>query len=319
MRRKLMVLLALCLFAVPVMAQQADSITVTPNELAERIIQEAKKHIGTPYRWAANGPSAFDCSGFTRYVYKQFGYSIPRTARNQGETLRPVLGDMSSLQKGDLILFGNHWNNKTIGHVGIFIELSEDGRDFTFIHSAHGGVQISRLSEQYYLERFKGAVRVIPDFIDIEEEENPQPMRVEAFDGVTAPQLDTLQLGDNDRRIIIFGDGKWVYVEADGSITTPEQSDRIVLGSDGSWFILRGTGVRIPSIIESNDAAHAYESGSGSGSSSGGSGPVYYTVKSGDTLGKIANKYHTTVNTLCRLNNMRSTDILKVGRRLRVK
>lgn len=314
-----MVLLAFCLFAVPVMAQQADSITVTPNELAERIIQEAKKHIGTPYRWAANGPSAFDCSGFTRFVYKQFGYSIPRTARSQGETLRPVLGDMSSLQKGDLLLFGNHWNNRTIGHVGIFIELTEDGRDLTFIHSAHGGVQISRLSEQYYLERFKGAVRVIPDFIDIEEEENPQqPLRAEAFDGVTAPQLDTLQLGDNDRRIIIFGDGKWVYVEADGSITAPEQSDRIVLGSDGSWFILRGTGVRIPSIIESNDAAHAYESGSGP-DSGGGNGPVYYTVKSGDTLGKIANKYHTTVNALCRLNNMRSTDILKVGRRLRVK
>ena len=312
-----MVLLAICLFAVPVMAQQADSITVTPNELAERIIQEAKKHIGKPYRWAANGPSAFDCSGFTRYVYRQFGYNIPRTARHQGETLRPVLGDMSSLQKGDLILFGNHWNNRTIGHVGIFIELDEDGRDFTFIHSAHGGVQISRLSEQYYLERFKGAVRVIPDFIDIEEKETPQPMKADAFEGVTAPQLDTLQLGDNDRRIIMFGDGTWVYVEADGSIVNPDQSDRIVLGNDGSWFILRGTGVRIPSIVESNEAAHAYESGSTSGS--GDSGPVYYTVKSGDTLGKIANKYHTTVNALCRLNNMRSTDVLRIGRRLRVK
>lgn len=313
-----MVLLALCLFALPVMAQQADSITVSPSELADRIIQEAKKHLGKPYRWAANGPSAFDCSGFTKYVYKQFGYDIPRTANHQGERLRPVLGDMSSLQKGDLILFGNHWNNKTIGHVGIFIELTSDGRDFIFIHSASGGVQISHLSEQYYLERFKGAVRVIPDFIDMEETEATEPMRADAFNGVQAPQIDTLKLGENDRRIIIFGDGKWVYVEADGTIVTPEQSDRIVLGSDGSWSILRGTGVRIPSIIESNAAAHAYEAGStGSGSSDG--GPVYYTVKSGDSLGKIATKYHTTVSALCRLNNMKATDVLKIGRRLRVK
>ena len=317
MKRKILVLLAICLFAVPAVAQQADSITVTPNELAERIIQEAKKHLGKPYRWAANGPSAFDCSGFTKYVYKQFGYNIPRTANHQGEQLRPVLGDMTSLQKGDLILFGNHWNNKTIGHVGIFIELTEDGRDFLFIHSAHGGVQISHLSEQYYLERFKGAVRVIPDFIDMEMPSG-EPMKADAYNGLCAPQLDTLKLGENDRRIIMFGDGKWAYIEADGSVVTPDQSDRIVLGSDGSWFILRGSGVRIPSIIESNEAAHAYEAGVTSGTSTD-SGPVYYTVKSGDSLGKIATKYHTTVSALCRLNNMKATDVLKIGRRLRVK
>lgn len=309
-----MVVLMCSLFAIPVLAQQADSITVSPAELADRIIQEAEKHIGKPYKWAANGPSSFDCSGFTKYVYKQFGYNIPRTARHQGESLRPVLGDMSSLQKGDLILFGNHWNNKTIGHVGIFIELTPDGRDFTFIHSAHGGVQISHLSEKYYLERFKGAVRVIPDFIVMDEEEPFQPLRAEAYDDMKAPQMDTLKLSENDRRIIIFADGNWVFVEADGSVVTPSQDDRIVLGGDGSWIILRGTGVTIPSIVEANESARAAES-RGEGSSS----VQYYTVKSGDSLGKIASKYHTTVKALCRLNNMKETDVLKIGRRIRVK
>ncbi|MBO6024442.1 MAG: LysM peptidoglycan-binding domain-containing protein [Bacteroidales bacterium] len=45
----------------------------------------------------------------------------------------------------------------------------------------------------------------------------------------------------------------------------------------------------------------------------------YYVIKKGDTLGKIAARHHTTVNSLCRLNGMKKTDKLKIGRRIRVK
>ncbi|MBR3489013.1 MAG: LysM peptidoglycan-binding domain-containing protein [Bacteroidales bacterium] len=44
----------------------------------------------------------------------------------------------------------------------------------------------------------------------------------------------------------------------------------------------------------------------------------YHTVRKGDTLGKIAKNYHTSVSSLCRLNNISSTSILRVGKRLRV-
>lgn len=44
----------------------------------------------------------------------------------------------------------------------------------------------------------------------------------------------------------------------------------------------------------------------------------YHKVRSGDTLGAIARKYHTTVSRLCRLNGIKSTTILRIGRRLRV-
>ena len=46
---------------------------------------------------------------------------------------------------------------------------------------------------------------------------------------------------------------------------------------------------------------------------------VYYKVRSGDNLGKIARRYHTSVSKICRLNGIRSTTILKVGRKLRVR
>lgn len=48
-------------------------------------------------------------------------------------------------------------------------------------------------------------------------------------------------------------------------------------------------------------------------------GAVYHKVKSGDTLGKIAKKYHTTVKAICRLNGIKETKVLQIGQRLRVK
>ena len=44
---------------------------------------------------------------------------------------------------------------------------------------------------------------------------------------------------------------------------------------------------------------------------------VYHRVKSGDTLGKIARIYGTTVSELCRLNGLRSTSILRIGQSIR--
>lgn len=45
----------------------------------------------------------------------------------------------------------------------------------------------------------------------------------------------------------------------------------------------------------------------------------YHTVKQGDTLYAIARKYHTTVDKICKLNKIRETTILQIGRKLRVK
>ena len=54
-----------------------------------------------------------------------------------------------------------------------------------------------------------------------------------------------------------------------------------------------------------------------SSGSSGNSGQ-YYTVKKGDTLGKIAKKYGTTVRKLCQLNNIKESKPLRIGQKLRV-
>ena len=45
----------------------------------------------------------------------------------------------------------------------------------------------------------------------------------------------------------------------------------------------------------------------------------YHTVRSGDTLGAIARKYGTSVSRICQLNNIKSTSILRIGQKLRVR
>ena len=45
----------------------------------------------------------------------------------------------------------------------------------------------------------------------------------------------------------------------------------------------------------------------------------YHTIKSGDTLGALAMKYHTTVRQICAWNGIKETTILRLGKKLRVR
>lgn len=80
--------------------------------LQQKIINEARRHLGKPYVWGATGPSSFDCSGFTQYVYKQaLGIDITRTTYTQINSGREV--SRSELQPGDLVF-------PSSGHVQIY-------------------------------------------------------------------------------------------------------------------------------------------------------------------------------------------------------
>ena len=83
--------------------------------LGQRIIQEASRHRGKPYQWGATGPSRFDCSGFTLYVFQQFGKSLPHNSGQQEAVTRDI--PMSQIQPGDLVF--THTNGR-ISHVGIY-------------------------------------------------------------------------------------------------------------------------------------------------------------------------------------------------------
>ena len=326
-----------------------DSVTLSASQVADLIIDEAYKHIGTPYRYGARGPKAFDCSGFTGYVYRQLGIVLSRSSKDQARDGRPVEGTYADMQKGDIIIFGARGNRKSIGHVGIFIEMMPDGQDFTFIHAAtHGGVTVSHIQEEYYATRFLGARRVLPDF-DIEVPEPEQePIDFEAdYGNVFLPIKDTLLLGEADRRIVLFGDGSWATVGEDGSLsggtaseTGPDLGARIILNPGGTWQVLpsRTSSMRVPSLAAGNATSGSASASTASSSPSSSVAPSstqqtsssaataadsteaqYHVIKSGDTLDKISKTYHTTIDSLCELNGITRKTILHIGRRLRVR
>lgn len=112
------------------------------------IIEFAKKQIGVPYVWAGNDPTGFDCSGFTSYVMKEFGKTLPRRAVDQEKSSRKV--KQKNAQKGDLVFFDN---GSGISHVGMIV--SEKGAPLQMIHaSSSKGVIITDITKsEYWLQR----------------------------------------------------------------------------------------------------------------------------------------------------------------------
>jgi hypothetical protein len=89
-----------------------DSGGVTGND----IVAEARRHLDKQYAYGGTGPNSFDCSGFTQYVYKQFGVSLPRVAEDQYHS--GPGRKVSDPRPGDLI-FGHARGGSGIQHVGI--------------------------------------------------------------------------------------------------------------------------------------------------------------------------------------------------------
>ena len=292
-------------------AASTDSVTVSTEALADRLIEDAKALLGTPYHYGSPGPRSFDCSGFTGYIYRKYGYDLERSSGGQARQGREVSGPWSNLQKGDIVVFAARRNANRVGHVGIFIELSADGKDFTFIHAAvKGGVIISHITEKYYSTRFLGARRVLPDFVKSPVDSLATPLPVDAV----LDTKDTLSLGEGDSRVLLLEDGRWMLIQGDGSLKASQDSANIILYSSGKWSRVENSSHRIPAGKTSQATATAVVTEKESSSER-----KYHTVKSGDTLSSIAARYGTSVDALCRLNGISRTTVLQIGRRLRVK
>ena len=79
---------------------------VIPKDLVDELLDYARTFIGTPYLWGASGPNQFDCSGFTSYVFREFGYNLPHNSTRQFQETRPV-ERFGELRKGDQSWCGN--------------------------------------------------------------------------------------------------------------------------------------------------------------------------------------------------------------------
>ncbi|GID50912.1 hypothetical protein Aca07nite_81870 [Actinoplanes capillaceus] len=114
--------------------QATNKMKVTVRASGAKVLAEAKKHKGALYLFGAAGPKRFDCSGFTKYVYKKAaGKSLPHKANSQQKYGKSV--SKSNKRIGDLIIF----RNGSYGyHAGIYA-----GNGYVY-DSPHSGARVGK-------------------------------------------------------------------------------------------------------------------------------------------------------------------------------
>lgn len=119
---------------------------------ARGLINVAFQYLGVPYVFGGTSPWGFDCSGFTQFVFRQCGISLPRTADVQYYNYPKV--SSSNLRPGDLVFFETYEPGPS--HCGIYIGGGE------FIHAGSStGVTVATLFGGYWGSRYIGAARAM--------------------------------------------------------------------------------------------------------------------------------------------------------------
>lgn len=136
-------------------AASQPSVPETVGSAIARAAYKARElalgFLGTPYRWGGTTPAAFDCSGFTRYIYAKLGVRLPRTAREQFKAGAVVKS--GQWKPGDLIFFD--MMKGYVSHVGMYLG------NLCFIHACNPrkGVRIDSLNKTQYKRCYVGARR----------------------------------------------------------------------------------------------------------------------------------------------------------------
>lgn len=144
----------------------------TSTTLQDDIIQYGRQYLGKPYRYAGKGPNSFDCSGYTSFVFRKFGYRLGSSSTGQDRQVSTI-ARRENLRKGDLVFFEGSRRSGRVGHVGIVTESFPNGQ-FKFIHaSTTSGVIISSSTEPYYASRYLRGGRVLEEDASYVTRRNP--------------------------------------------------------------------------------------------------------------------------------------------------
>ncbi|MFC7685744.1 LysM peptidoglycan-binding domain-containing protein [Ureibacillus sp. GCM10028918] len=122
-----------------------NSVTANGQAIYSEVLDLARSLIGTPYLFSGNTPAGFDCSGFVKYVYSNAGVDLLRKSSNDY-----FMKDTTIVENplpGDIIFFKNTYI-EGISHMGIYIG------DNQFIHAGSSGVQVAKLSYDYWSSKF---------------------------------------------------------------------------------------------------------------------------------------------------------------------
>ncbi len=289
---------------VNVMAVSAHSFQQN-IELRDSLVQYAKTLLNTPYRSGSKGPSTFDCSGFTHYVFQQFGVPLGESSRDQVYDGREVATDQ--LKKGDLVFFkGSNSRRDRIGHVGIVIGHNPDG-GFNFIHAAYdGGVRIDNSLENYYAKRYVTGCCVLAHDSLYHYNAVNIPISYNSYNNTSEP----VQFADVTDHQVKRGESLYLIARK-YHISEKKLKELNHLTSND---IKPGQKL----ILDENETRHNVSSNENTSKQETRSIETIHRVKHGESLYTIARKYHVREEKLKELNRLSSNDI-QPGEKLIVK
>lgn len=124
--------------------EPVEAASKSSSSVAKKVINTGKKYLKTPYKFGARSgrTSAFDCSSFTQYVYKQHGIKLPRSSRQQAKVGKYV--SKKNLRAGDLVFSDTNRDGK-INHVAIYMGNNR------LLHTYKVGVGVT-------ITKFKGTI-----------------------------------------------------------------------------------------------------------------------------------------------------------------
>lgn len=140
-------------------SEDEDDRSENTQTKAQEVVKYALTFVGKyPYIYGGESieEGGFDCSGLVQYVYKQFGYSLKRTSKDQWSVSNTVI-PRDELLPGDIIFFSDNGSSSGIFHVALYIGNNQ------IVHASTPttGIIISDLSVPYYVRNYLGAKRVI--------------------------------------------------------------------------------------------------------------------------------------------------------------
>lgn len=132
----------------PAVVNDAPKVNVLADSLRTSLVMHAMKYIGVNYHYSQSNENGFDCSGYVKYIYGSFGYTLPRSSYDQFKQSRHLKANKA--RPGDLVFFVTR--GKKISHVGIYLGNNQ------FIHAPGKGksVSISNLDEHYFKKHLAG-------------------------------------------------------------------------------------------------------------------------------------------------------------------
>ncbi|MGH2788311.1 MAG: C40 family peptidase [Actinomycetota bacterium] len=147
--------LGVALLPAPSEAHSLDGFINQRRHLKSR----AKSQIGAPYRSGGSTPRGFDCSGFTRWVFKNHGSRLPHSSIEQFRLTRrrphaKRIWKRRDLRIGDLVF--HKTSPARVGHAGLYI-----GRGKFISSTSSEGVRVDSVWDRYYWgSRWVGATRL---------------------------------------------------------------------------------------------------------------------------------------------------------------